>query len=233
MIGAAAGLAPLLALASLLAAGPMLAGGSGPSTPPAASRTTGTMTVRARTVRFDDGAASRGDPRDALTGGTGWESSDSDIDVGALTGLHASNPTIRALINGRDLNQTPAGWNPDHETGDRGDAYPYGQCTWWAYKRRAELGLPTGSNLGNGGMWADTAAAMGYWVDSTPRPGDAAVFAPGQYGADGWAGHVAVVEKVNDDHSILISEANVNGQVGPFQRTLPADQAKGLRYVHY
>ena len=53
---------------------------------------------------------------------------------------------------------------------------------------------------------------MGYWVDNTPRnTGDALVFSPGQEGASGVYGHVAVVEKVNPDGSIEISESNVQG----------------------
>ena len=71
--------------------------------------------------------------------------------------------------------------------------------------RRTQLGLPVGSHLGDGGMWADSNA---------------------------W-GHVAIVEKVNGDDSIEISEANVNGQVGPFRRTIEAKQTHEYQYIHY
>lgn len=168
-----------------------------------------------------------------LTGGDWQLGEDNSTDGRKLTLLHANNPTISQLINGRDENQTPAGWNPDHATGDNGNGYPYGQCTWWAYKRRAELGLPTASHFGNGGQWADAARRLGYWVDSTPRVGDAVVFKPGQQGADATYGHVAVVEAVDDKGNITISEANVNGKVGPFNRTITADKASQLEYVHY
>lgn len=57
---------------------------------------------------------------------------------------------------------------------------------WWAYERRAQLGLNTGSHFGNAGSWAISAGSMGYWVDNTPRnTGDALVFSPGQEGASG------------------------------------------------
>lgn len=46
-------------------------------------------------------------------------------------------------------------------------------------------------------------------------------------------GHVAIVEKVNGDDSIEISEANVNGQVGPFRRTIEAKQTHEYQYIHY
>lgn len=96
-------------------------------------------------------------------------------------------------------------------TGDTGNAYPWGQCTWWAYERRHQLGLPVGSHFGNAGMWASSAASLGYVVDHVPSVGAVVVFAPGQAGADGYYGHVAVVEQVHDDGSITISESNAQG----------------------
>lgn len=45
--------------------------------------------------------------------------------------------------------------------------------------------------------------------------------------------HVAVVEAVGGDGSITISEANVGGQVGPFQRTISGTDAGLLEYIHY
>ena len=35
------------------------------------------------------------------------------------------------------------------------------------------------------------------------------------------------------DGSIEISEANVNGQVGPFRRTIEAKQTHEYQYIHY
>ncbi|PWG66788.1 CHAP domain-containing protein [Bifidobacterium callitrichidarum] len=182
-------------------------------------------------------AASRGDDRGTLqseqeTGS--WDLGEAlSITTGNGQKIDASNPVIKVLVNSRDSGSVPAGFNPNHATGDNGNAYPYGQCTWWAYKRRAELGMPVGSNLGNGSQWAASAQSLGYWVDQTPRQGDVAVYGAGQQGADAVYGHVAVVEAVNDDGSIVISESNVNGQIGPFQRTVSADNAKALQYIHY
>ena len=174
-------------------------------------------------------SASRSFTRDDGT----WDAGGS-VDADALTVRHASNPVVRALVNGRDEAAVPDDWNADHASGDTGaNGYPYGQCTWWAYERRTQLGLPVGSRLGNGADWAASARALGYWVDSTPREGDVAVFARGQAGSDPTYGHVAVVEHVNADGSVEISEANVNGRVGPFTRTLDASTAAALEYIHY
>lgn len=161
-----------------------------------------------------------------------WGSAET-VDTEHLSLIQADNPTVKSLINGRDYNQTPQGFNPNHETGDNGNTYPYGQCTWWAYKRRSELGLPTGSRFGNAKDWTVNATKLGYWVDGTPRVGDVIVFQPGQLGADATYGHVGVVEKVHDNGSITISESNVQGQVGPFSRDISKKDLKGLSFIHY
>lgn len=187
------------------------------------------LTTEQLTASSIDDAASRSSQREDLTADGTWDMGDQPDRK--LTIIHADNPVVRDLINGRDEDQTPTGFNPDHATGDTGNAYAYGQCTWWAYVRRTQLGLPVGSHLGDGGMWADSAKALGYWVDDTPRQGDVIVFSPAQVN-NAW-GHVAIVEKVNSDDSIEISEANVNGQVGPFRRTIEAKQTHAYQYIHY
>lgn len=125
------------------------------------------LTTEQLTASSIDDAASRSSQRGDLTADGTWDMGDQPDRK--LTIIHADNPVVRDLINGRDEDQTPAGFNPDHATGDTGNAYAYGQCTWWAYVRRTQLGLPVGSHLGDGGMWADSAKALGYWVDDTPR----------------------------------------------------------------
>ncbi len=89
-----------------------------------------------------------------------------------------------------------------------GNRYAYGNCTWYAYNRRVQLGRPIPSNLGHAKTWDDNAAAAGYRVDRIPEVG--AVF---QTDA-GYYGHVAVVEKINADGTIVISEMNYHGGPG-------------------
>nr|WP_236632670.1 CHAP domain-containing protein [Bifidobacterium xylocopae] len=124
-----------------------------------------------------------------------------------------------------------------HNTGNSvgGSAYPSRQCTLWAYIRRSQLGLPVGSYMGNGADWANTARSLGYLVNNTPHVGAAMVFARGQrvgsWNADPSYGHVAVVERVNGDGSVLISEG------GTGFPTFPASEvvynAGAYQYVHY
>lgn len=154
-----------------------------------------------------------------------------DLDIGQMSRSLADNPNVAKLMDD-DNGVLPAGFNPNHATGDSGNAYDAGQCTWWAYTRRTQLGLPVGSHFGNGNMWASSARALGYWVDNTPRHvGDIMVFAAGQQGADATAGHVAIVEKINADGSVTVSEYNANGNGAASTRTF--SNVSDFQYIHY
>lgn len=83
-----------------------------------------------------------------------------------------------------------------------GNRYASGQCTWYAYERRAQLGNPVGSFWGNASTWAYYARSAGYRVDQSPEVG--AVMQNG----GGYFGHVAVVESVNPGVSVTITEMN-------------------------
>ena len=143
----------------------------------------------------------------------------------------ADNPQVAVLVD-QDAGKLPEGFNPNHATGDSGLAYAFSQCTWWAYLRRHQLGLPVGSYFGNGQDWANSARAHGYWVDNTPRhKGDVMVFRAGQEGASSVYGHVAIVESINADGTVTISEcgASLNGK--PVSRTL--SNVNDFQYIHY
>jgi len=86
-------------------------------------------------------------------------------------------------------------------------------CTWYAYGRMLMLGFKQSAlntMLGNAGTW-DNTAGNGAYVSATPQVGSIVVWEAGVSGA-GNVGHVAVVEKVNSDNTILISESNWAGQ---------------------
>jgi surface antigen len=104
--------------------------------------------------------------------------------------------------------------------GDFGNRYVAGQCTWYAYNRRAEMGIGTPSLLGNGGEWFWKAPQYGLRVDHSPQVGAALSFLPGQDGADGSFGHVAVVEAVYGNGTFLISEMNWGGAYITHSRVL-------------
>ena len=109
-----------------------------------------------------------------------------------------------------------------------GNKYDYGYCTWYAYNRRAELGRPVGSFWGNASTWASYARGSGYLVNGQPAVG---AVMQNSYQAGGY-GHVAVVESVNADGSIYVSEMNYAGWNVKSYRTVSAGEAAGYNYIH-
>ena len=85
------------------------------------------------------------------------------------------------------------------------NTYAAGNCTWYAYEKRAEMGEPLTNDLGNANTWALRAYDRGFSVDTVPSTGS--VFQTTQ----GALGHVGIVEAINTDGSILVSEMNYVG----------------------
>lgn len=116
-----------------------------------------------------------------------------------------------------------------------GSSYAWGQCTWWAAIRRAQIGRPVDPFMGNGGDWAASGRRLGYKVSGTPHAGDALCFGRGVLGADVTYGHIAVVERVDADGGITISEANVRGVGVVSLRHISAAQLKaaggGVQFI--
>ena len=106
--------------------------------------------------------------------------------------------------------------------------YPWGQCTWYVYNRAAQFGISFDPYMGNGGDWR---LKPGYTVNNKPEIGDALSFAPGQAGAIDFYGHVAFVEDVRPDGSILISESNFSGLGVVSYRVFDGATASQFSYV--
>ncbi|PTK66305.1 N-acetylmuramoyl-L-alanine amidase [Staphylococcus borealis] len=90
-------------------------------------------------------------------------------------------------------------------TANQGNRYSYGNCTYYAFDRRQQLGRAIGSYWGNANNWAYSAKNAGLTVDNRPEVG--AIFQT----TAGYYGHVGVVEHVNQDGSVYVSEMNWNG----------------------
>lgn len=84
------------------------------------------------------------------------------------------------------------------------NAFPYGQCTWWAAHERPDL---AGSVWGNAWHWVYEARWSGWNEGYYPHYGAIAVFQPGVDGA-GWYGHVAYVTSVGSNGWFQVSEMN-------------------------
>ena len=148
---------------------------------------------------------------------------DSGATVGTLSPKLVMSDSWHVNIEAMGLHYTRF---PDYDT--------Y-QCTWWAAMRRSQIGKPVDAHMGNGAQWNDTAARLGYKVGRSPKPGDVMCFEAGVLGADGYYGHVAVVEQVNSDGSILISQSGT-GWMAVVTQTISAAQLKanagGVSFIH-
>ncbi|HUC89814.1 MAG TPA: CHAP domain-containing protein [Patescibacteria group bacterium] len=118
------------------------------------------------------------------------------------------------------------------------NGYDYGFCTWYAANRRAQIGRPVPSNLGNANTWAVLAASYGIATGASPQVGAVAMKHSGA------PGHVAIVESVNADGSFWISEMNSYGQRSMTDSTptggwgvidwklIPASQTSGYTFIY-
>lgn len=108
-----------------------------------------------------------------------------------------------------------------------GDAYDWGNCTYWVYALRLKAGDPIPAHWGNANSWALNAALAGYRVDHSPEP-NAIMQTSG-----GSLGHVAYVTAVDAvTGAWTISEMNVVGLNIIDVRTYPATAALNFSFIH-
>ncbi|WP_323703037.1 LysM peptidoglycan-binding domain-containing protein [Mammaliicoccus sp. Dog046] len=116
---------------------------------------------------------------------------------------------------------TPVSSNHSH-VGGGDNLYTSGQCTYYAFSKRPDLG----NTWGNANNWANAASQAGYKVNNNPAAGSILQSTAGGYG------HVAYVDKVNSDGSIQVSEMNYQGVGVVSSRTISASAAKSYNYIH-
>ena len=112
-------------------------------------------------------------------------------------------------------------------TASVGNRYAAGNCTWYAYERRLQLGRPIGSFWGHAKAWSDSARAAGFVVNKVPAPG---AIIQNTWGGFGY-GHVGIVERV-DGQNIYIMEMNYKGYNIISPRTIPLAEASRYNFIH-
>jgi surface antigen len=108
------------------------------------------------------------------------------------------------------------------------DNYAPGNCTYWAFARRAQVNLPIPNTWGNAATWASGAQKDGYLVDQIPTQYAIMQTANSAHGL----GHVAFVEDVKPDGSWDISEMNALGLYIVDHKNMPATAAKDYNFIH-
>lgn len=139
-----------------------------------------------------------------------------------VRGSLGTTPSSSAVGTGYRVNSGIAGASV-------GNRYAWGNCTWYVYERRIQMGRPVGSFWGNANTWAIYARSAGFPVNKTPARGAVLVDTAGYFG------HVAVVEEVLANGDVVLSEMN-NYAYGGFgvvnKRTISAGQAAAYQYIH-
>ena len=125
--------------------------------------------------------------------------------VEAQKAREAAEAARRAYL--ADLARTAALVAPE---GTYANSYAWGQCTWYVASR-----IKVPNYLGNANAWYGGLKALG-WREGAPRVGAIGVSFEGYYG------HVVIVEQVNGDGTVVISEMNYAGAVGVSDRRLTA-----------
>lgn len=110
-----------------------------------------------------------------------------------------------------------------------------GNCTWYAHGRLRQLGYTVNLNVmtGNAYTWSTSARNAGITVNTIPTAG-AVAQSTANRSIYGKYGHVAVVEKVNADGTLLISESSyAPGTTWDFlYRTRTVNKAEFNNYIH-
>nr|WP_240424402.1 phage tail tip lysozyme [Lactococcus allomyrinae] len=134
------------------------------------------------------------------------------------------------------LPRLPNGWKldkPINVNNYRAISYEYRQCTWFVWNRAKEFGITYDLTMGNGQDWQNKA---GYTVTTTPTLHSAVSFKGGQSVGGAWAadpqyGHVAFVEAIHSDGSVLISQSGTGFSTVYTFQVLTKAQASQYHYV--
>lgn len=122
---------------------------------------------------------------------------------------------------------------PTPDPSDYGGIHPEGECTYYVDNRRREIGAPLeNSRLGDAGSWIPNAKASEMSTGNEPRAGAVMVYDYCQLNVSCRYGHVALVETVNDDGSVVVSEMNWEAHNVINYRTVSASDAEQLQYIY-
>lgn len=103
---------------------------------------------------------------------------------------------------------------------DGGNHFAYGYCTYYVASRR---NIPW---FGNAGTWLSGAQAVGFATGDVPQVGAIIVTSESRWG------HVGIVESVNSDGTITISEMNYSGWARVSSRTISTSYGAIKGYIY-
>lgn len=121
---------------------------------------------------------------------------------------------------------------PDKSFNDiySGNPHSNGQCTWYCWKRRKQLGVPLPKQgWGDAWRWKDISRSVGYSGGSSPRIGSVVVWQ--RNSSSPIYGHVAIVEGIyNGGRTIKVSEYNYSAPETYGERTISVNG--GMYFIY-
>ncbi|WP_454911836.1 CHAP domain-containing protein [Staphylococcus warneri] len=106
------------------------------------------------------------------------------------------------------------------------NTYQKGQCTYYVFDKVREDHHQIANSWHDAKDWAKNAKKDQYKVNQHPKEGSILQTTAGKYG------HVAYIEKVNEDQSLYISEMNFKKPYEISNRTIPANDVDQYQYIH-
>ena len=192
---------------------------SAPAASSAAAKPAAAQSVATSTANASEAAAKSAAAQSAATSAAN-ASAAAASSAAAQSAAQASQATAQPQ---KLATTAPSANNSVVSADTAGNTYPAGQCTWFV---KGDLSW-VGNHWGNASAWGASATAAGHTVNSSASVGSIALFAPGVGGASSY-GHVAVVDSVNPDGTISISEANYAGKAFN-ERTI---STAGVQFIH-
>jgi len=142
----------------------------------------------------------------AAANGTTWQALADHNQIADPNLIYVDQPLC---ISGNSVVIQPTSGGAIHGTGN---PFSYGQCTWWASQRYQQLTgifVPWTTNA-DAWQWTARAYDFGWTVSDKPSVGAIIDFQPGvQYAS--YVGHVGVVEQIQANGDLVVSNMNVLG----------------------
>ncbi|MBI5972267.1 CHAP domain-containing protein [Staphylococcus caledonicus] len=106
------------------------------------------------------------------------------------------------------------------------NTYVKGQCTYYVFNHIRQDGNMINNKWGDAKYWAEKADDEGYKVNHVPSVGSILQYPKGEHG------HVAYIEKVNSDGSLMVSDMNYRKPYEVTKRTVSSYQVDSFNYIH-
>jgi hypothetical protein len=187
----------------------------------------GLQTADAEPGKGKPGAAAQGPGADPVDAGADEEPQEPEVPVGSPGTIEANGKYGYAWPLAPDCDESPV---TDSGCVNDGRGFFQGQCTSWVAHRLSQLnGISfsnwyAGRHWGDADQWAEVAKSIRIKPSDKPTAGDVAWYA---------RGHVAYVESVDPDGSIMISEMNFDGHNGFRMITLyPGSSSWPDKFIH-